>query len=289
MFGEAHAHLFMNGYDYRKAVETHKGHIEETVLRGYLEEYRKRGVTFIRDGGDDLGVSSFVKTIAPEYGIDYRTPAFAIHKNGCYGSIVGKGFDTVKEYESLVLEAKKRGAHFIKLMVSGIVDFSRYGVITSTPLTREEMREFFHIAHEKGMAVMVHANGAETVRNAAECGADSIEHGRYVDEEAIEAMAEYHTIWVPTVVTVRNLLGCGRFPDEIVKRLYEEDCRNLRLGKEKGAILGLGSDAGAYLVPHGKGIEDEYRTFQEIFGASEELDNFLRKGEEELRERFQRS
>ena len=108
MFGEAHAHLFMNGYDYRKAVETHKGHIEETVLRGYLEEYRKRGVTFIRDGGDDLGVSSFVKTIAPEYGIDYRTPAFAIHKNGCYGSIVGKGFDTVKEYESLVLEAKKR-------------------------------------------------------------------------------------------------------------------------------------------------------------------------------------
>ena len=61
MFGEAHAHLFMNGYDYRKAVETHKGHIEETVLRGYLEEYRKRGVTFIRDGGDDLGVSSFVK------------------------------------------------------------------------------------------------------------------------------------------------------------------------------------------------------------------------------------
>ena len=44
MFGEAHAHLFMNGYDYRKAVETHKGHIEETVLRGYLEEYRKRGV-----------------------------------------------------------------------------------------------------------------------------------------------------------------------------------------------------------------------------------------------------
>ena len=59
--------------------------------------------------------------------------------------------------------------------------------------------------------------------------------------------------------------------------------------KEKGVILGIGSDAGAYLVPHGKGIEDEYRTFQEIFGASEELDNFLRKGEEELRERFQRS
>lgn len=289
MFGEGHAHLFMNGYDYRKAVETHKGHIREDILRGYLEEYRKRGITFIRDGGDDLGVSSFVKNIAAEYGIDYRTPVFAIHKNGHYGSIVGKGFDTVKEYENLVREAKRQGADFIKLMVSGLVDFSKYGVITSTPLSRDEMKELFQFAHEEGMAVMVHANGAETVRNAAECGADSIEHGRYVDEEAIEAMAEAHTIWVPTVVTVRNLIGCGRFPDEIVRKIYETDCRNIRFGKEKGVILALGSDAGAYMVPHGKGLEDEYRTFQDIFGESEELNEYLGRGEKELRERFWRS
>lgn len=289
MFGEGHAHLFMNGYDYRKAVETHKGHIREDILRGYLEEYRKRGITFIRDGGDDLGVSSFVKNIAAEYGIDYRTPVFAIHKNGHYGSIVGKGFDTVKEYENLVREAKRQGADFIKLMVSGLVDFSKYGVITSTPLSRNEMKELFQFAHEEGMAVMVHANGAETVRNAAECGADSIEHGRYVDEEAIEAMAETHTIWVPTVVTVRNLIGCGRFPDEIVRKIYETDCRNIRFGKEKGVILALGSDAGAYMVPHGKGLEDEYRTFQDIFGESEELNEYLGRGEKELRERFWRS
>ena len=289
MFGEGHAHLFMNGYDYRKAVETHKGHIRENILRGYLEEYRKRGITFIRDGGDDRGVSSFVKNIAAEYGIDYRTPVFAIHKNGHYGSIVGKGFDTVKEYENLVREAKRQGADFIKLMVSGLVDFSKYGVITSTPLSRDEMKELFQFAHEEGMAVMVHANGAETVRNAAECGADSIEHGRYVDEEAIEAIAEAHTIWVPTVVTVRNLIGCGRFPDEIVRKIYETDCRNIRFGKEKGVILALGSDAGAYMVPHGKGLEDEYRTFQDIFGESEELNEYLGRGEKELRERFWRS
>ena len=289
MFGEGHAHLFMNGYDYWKAVEMHKGHIREDILRGYLEEYRKRGITFIRDGGDDLGVSSFVKNIAAEYGIDYRTPVFAIHKNGHYGSIVGKGFDTVKEYENLVREAKRQGADFIKLMVSGLVDFSKYGVITSTPLSRDEMKELFQFAHEEGMAVMVHANGAETVRNAAECGADSIEHGRYVDKEAIEAMAEAHTIWVPTVVTVRNLIGCGRFPDEIVRKIYETDCRNIRFGKEKGVTLALGSDAGAYMVPHGKGLEDEYRTFQDIFGESEELNEYLERGEKELRERFLRS
>lgn len=288
MFGECHAHLFMNGYNYREAVNLHKGHIDEKVIRGYLKEYQRRGVCFIRDGGDDLGVSAFVKTIAGEYGIDYRTPIFAIHKNGRYGSIVGKGFDTIKEYAALVKKAKEEGADFIKIMISGLVDFNQFGVITSTPLDREEIDEMIHIAHEEGLAVMAHANGAKTVRDAAECGVDSVEHGRYMDEEAIRAMAEHHTIWVPTVVTVKNLIGCGRYPDEAVKEIYQVDSENLRLGRRLGVTLALGSDAGAYLVPHGEGIEDEYRAFSEIFEASQELDDFLADGERKIRERFRR-
>ena len=43
------------------------------------------------------------------------------------------------------------------------------------------------------------------------------------------------------------------------------------------------------MVPHGKGLEDEYRTFQDIFGESEELNEYLDRGEKELRERFLRS
>ena len=174
MFGECHAHLFMNGYNYQEAVNLHKGHIQEGIIRGYLETYEKKGVSFLRDGGDDLGVTSWVKNIAGEYGIDYRSPVFAIHKNGHYGSIVGKGFDTMKEYARLTAQAKKEGADFIKIMISGLVDFSEFGVITSTPLTREEIQEMVHIAHEEGMAVMAHANGAEVIRNAAECGVDSV-------------------------------------------------------------------------------------------------------------------
>lgn len=288
-FGECHAHLFMNGYNYREALDLHRDHIEEAVIREYLKEYQKRGIRFIRDGGDDLGVSSFVKKIAWEYGIDYRTPVFAIHKNGCYGSIVGKGFDTMKGYEALVKEAKKRGADFIKIMVSGLVDFGEYGVITSKALTREEIQWMTDIAHGEGLAVMAHANGASIVRDAAECGVDSVEHGRYVDEDALGAMAEHHTIWVPTVATVSNLLGCGRYPDETVQAIYQADIQNIKRGKELGVQMALGSDAGAYMVPHGKGIEDEYRVFRNIFGDSQELKQYLREGEQEIQRRFQSS
>ena len=50
----------------------------------------------------------FWQKLVLEYGIDYRTPVFAIHKEGHYGSIVGKGFTNMKEYHELVLEADGR-------------------------------------------------------------------------------------------------------------------------------------------------------------------------------------
>ena len=171
----------MNGYDYRKAVETHKGHIEETVLRGYLEEYRKQGVTFIRDGGDDLGVSSFVKTIVPEYGIDYRTPAFAIHKNGCYGSIVGKA----RAVKLRVWCWKRSGSRFCQAYGFRHCGFFKDMELSHRRRLPGKMREFFHIAHERYSCYgSFNRAGRETPRNVERTASNT-----GVDEEAIEAMA----------------------------------------------------------------------------------------------------
>lgn len=95
-YGECHAHIIMDGINYRKAVDLHKNGPDDKVIRRNLEAYQKRGITFVRDGGDGLGVSRRAKELAPEYGIDYRTPVFAIHKEGYYGAIVGKSFDTME-------------------------------------------------------------------------------------------------------------------------------------------------------------------------------------------------
>lgn len=288
MYGECHAHFFMNGYDYKEAVASHKNQVQDHLIRTWFHAYRENGVTFIRDGGDCYGVSKRAKELACEYGIDYRTPVFAIHKNGHYGGIVGQGFDTMEEYHGLVRQAVGEGADFIKIMVSGIMDFRNPGVLTSMPLEEEEIREMIHIAHQEGNAVMVHANGRQAVLAAVLAGADSIEHGNYLDDECLEAMAKRRTVWVPTLSTIGNLRKSSRFDREKTEEIFERAKRQVQKGYQMGVCLALGSDAGAYQVPHGRGIWDEYDCFLKISGGSRQLEERLRQGEEKIRLRFRR-
>lgn len=289
MFGECHAHLIMDGLNYRRAVDLHRDAVREDVIRSKLELYRELGISFIRDGGDAAGVSRRAKELAGEYGIDYRTPVFAIHKNGHYGSIVGRGFCDLKEYHQLVLEAKAEGADFIKIMTTGLMDFDNHGNITGSPLEPEEVREMVHIAHQEGFAVMSHTNGDAAVRTAIEAGVDSVEHGNYMSEATLDLLAESPTVWVPTLVTVRNLLGCGRYENSVLVSIMESEERALRLAYKKGVKTALGSDAGAYMVPHGWGLMSEYRSFQEILGRDPGVDGWLQKGEQAIRKRFRKT
>lgn len=286
MFGECHMHIFMNGTDYRRAVMDQKEQKCEVVVRRNLDAYRRHGITFVRDGGDHYGASLLARQLAPEYGIDYRTPVFAIHKQGHYGGIVGHGFDNLVEYEALVREAVSQGADFIKIIVSGIMDFSRAGVITEDSLDSDEIREMIHIAHEEGMAVMAHVNGADAVRSAVLAGVDSLEHGNFMDRDCIQLLAASPVVYVPTVSTIYNLLGDNRFPEKEIRDLWGRQRDVIAACYEAGVRLALGSDAGAYCVLHGQGVKDEYRAFCLILGESPRLKMHLMEGEQHIRETF---
>ena len=288
MLGECHAHIFMNGTDYRKAVQTHKVQANEASVRSALEAYRKAGVTYVREGGDPYGASLLAGRLASEYGIEYRSPVFAIHKNGHYGKIVGRGFDTLKEYHQRVLEAASEGADFIKIMTTGLLDFNDDGKVTGTPVDEAEVREMVHIAHEEGFAVMSHTNGIYGTRAAIEAGVDSLEHGNYMDAETIAMLADSNTVWVPTLVTVRNLAGCGRYEDSVLTPIIHQAEVLVRLAYQKKVKVAPGSDAGAYMVPHGKGILQEWEAFRQILGDSGEVKEWLKTGEKEIRDRFKR-
>ena len=279
----------MNGKNYREAVALHKNGVQEQDIREKLKQYQDSGVTFVREGGDVLGVSSRAAQLAPEYGITYRSPVFAIHRNGHYGGIVGYGFDTMKEYHSLVKKAAGEGADFIKVMFSGIMDFAREGHLTEEPLDKGDIREMIHIAHEEGFAVMAHVNGAKAVLNAVEAGVDSVEHGNFVDEDCLQAMAESRAVWVPTYVTITNLIGSGRFDDASLLRLKEHQGEKIKRGWELGVKIALGSDAGAFCVPHGQGIWDEYRELGTLLGGGSELAGRFEAAEAEIRRRFARA
>lgn len=278
----------MNGEDYRRAKARYSKGVDRAEVEARLRAYAAAGIVFYRDGGDPYGAGRYAKRIAARLGVDVRTPVFAIHKIGHYGSIVGKGFDTIARYHALVLEAAVQGADFIKIMASGILDFDAEGAVTGEALERSLIREMIHIAHEEGFAVMVHVNGDRPALDCIEAGADSIEHGNFMEEETLCALAGSRTVWVPTIATLGNLIGDGRYPDRTLRSLYERQEAAIRRAGHLGAKIAAGSDAGAYRVPHVTGTMDEQRSLLRILGGTQEAERRLAGAEEEIRLRFQR-
>ena len=101
------------------------------------------------------------------------------------------------------------------------------------------------------MNVMAHCNGSLAAIAAAKAGVDSIEHGAYLNEEALWAMKEANAVWVPTLSTIGNLLGKGRYPDKSVEAILESALINVNAYHQIGGLVACGSDAGAWAVPHG--------------------------------------
>ena len=258
MKADCHMHMVLDGAYWKAAIARHSTAPDESFIHSILAHYQELGFTYLRDGGDRWGVGAKARELAPDYGITYRTPLAPICHRGHYGEFIGISYENLKEYADLVVNAKKNGADFIKIMISGLMDFDRAGVLTQPGLPPAEIAELIHIAHQEGMSVMAHANGAETVLAAAEAGVDSVEHGAYLNNEALAAMAEKGTVWVPTLSTVGNLKGKGRFPDRETAQILESALQNVEVFRNLGGILAAGTDAGAWAVPHGCGTEEAY-------------------------------
>lgn len=279
---DVHMHMILDGVDWKAAIHRHSQGVDEAFVHEVLAQYRQEGYTYLRDGGDRWGAGKRARELARDYGITYRTPLANLCKRGHYGAFIGKTYENFKEYAELVRQTRADGGDFIKIMISGLMDFDRYGALTEEGLLASEIRELVHIAHEEGFAVMAHANGARTVEAAAEAGVDSVEHGAYLDGDALAAMAEGGTVWVPTISTVANLKGKGRFEEAAVERIFESGAANIRAFAAMGGLIGCGSDAGAWAVTHGCGTEE--RLLQEILGAK--ATEILQKGNRKIIEKF---
>ena len=251
-------HMVLDGEYWKAAIARHSEAPDEAFLRKILARYQELGYTYLRDGGDRWGAGAKARELAGEYGITYRTPLAPICHRGHYGEFIGISYENMTEYADLVVKTRENGGDFIKIMISGLMDFDHYGVLTQPGLDPKEIRELIHIAHAEGFSVMAHANGAETVCAAAEAGVDSVEHGAYLNEEALCAMTEMGTVWVPTLSTVGNLKGKGRFPDRETAQILESALLNVEKYRNMGGILAAGTDAGAWAVPHGCQTEEAY-------------------------------
>ena len=262
---DCHMHMVLDGEDWRASIHRHDNGIREDWIRDILKIYQTLGFGYLRDGGDRWGIGAKARELAPEYGITYRTPLANLCTAGHYGAFIGEKYEKDRHFAQLVRQHRRDGADFIKIMISGLMDFDRFGVLSEEGLPAREIRELIHICHEEGFCVMVHGNGARTVEAAAAAGVDSVEHGAYLDRDALCAMAEMGTVWVPTLSTVGNLRGKGRFNETAVEKILESALVNVETFAGMGGLLAPGTDAGAWAVSHGS--LTEYALMEEILGS----------------------
>ena len=282
MLADCHIHMVLDGENWKEAIARHREAPDEIMIRETLRKYAALGFDYLRDGGDKWGVGRKAREMAREFGITYKTPCAPLCKAGHYGSFIGEKYDSIHTFRELVEKNKSQGADFIKLMISGLMDFDRFGVLTEPGEDPEDIRQVIRIAHAEGFSVMAHANGAETVIAACEAGVDSIEHGAYLNEEALCAMKEAGTVWVPTLSTIGNLRGKGRFREEAVEKILESAIENVRRFAAMGGLLAPGTDAGAWAVPHGS--LTEYALLRQALG--DRTDAILEKGIRAIKEKF---
>lgn len=282
MICDCHIHMVLDGRDWKSAIAGHAVCPDEGLIRSRLAQYQRDGYTYLRDGGDRWGAGKRARELAPEYGIRYRTPLSPICHAGHYGGFIGEKYENSQEFYALVKKMRAQGADFIKIMISGLMDFDRFGVLSEPGLPADEIRELIHIAHGEGFAVMAHANGARTVQAAAAAGVDSIEHGAYLDPDALHAMAGAGTVWVPTLSTIANLRGKGRFCEAAVSAIAASAEENLRQFAALGGLIACGSDAGAWAVSHG--CNTELSHLRRVLGQDAEA--ITNRGNRAIMEKF---
>jgi imidazolonepropionase-like amidohydrolase len=178
---------------------------------------------------------------------------------GGHGWQFGEQADGPHEVRKLARKQIREGADLIKLMATG-------GVMTagvepgSEQLTEEELRAGIEEAHKAGRRTATHAMGTRGILNAVRAGIDSVEHGVFLDEEAARLMHEKGVFLIPTISALHHIetgglkAGIPAYAVEKTLRLKSSHLASIRLARETGVRVAMGTDAGTPLNRHGANL-----------------------------------
>jgi imidazolonepropionase-like amidohydrolase len=165
---------------------------------------------------------------------------------------VGDGVaDGIAEVQHKVRQNIKYGADLIKICATGGV-LSRGDDPQASQYTLEEMQAIVADAHRLGRKVAAHAHGAQGILWASKAGVDSIEHGSYINDEAIAEMKKNGTYLVPTLYLEDWMIEKGSLPPIYHQKMVDVSAvakGNIKHAIQAGVKIALGTDAAVY--PHG--------------------------------------
>ena len=268
---DSHVHLVMSG---STDMSVRQNQLQSTyadrrqIIDHHLFQNLSCGVLAVRDGGDhhgdtlrykwDAGNKTKIVTIA--------SAGRAHHAPGRYGKLIGVPVDDGLRLAESAFRIDPRRDH-LKLVNSGLNSLTQFGVETPAQFEQRDLTETVTLAHAKGQPTMVHANGILPVKLAVEAGCDSIEHGFFMGKENMQRMVDRQVTWVPTAVTMKAyedyLKNQGHRSDpsfaEVSRRNLEHQLEQIRIAREMGVTVALGTDAGSPGVHHGKAVIEEFR------------------------------
>jgi len=277
-FIDCHVHLALDGVNSSLEKQRMNPQLLKDGLQDRLFSYLIHGIAAVRDGGDREGIGVACRDMVER--MELKGPLVmasgkALRKNGGYGSFLGPGL-APGEFAQIIKRYALEGINQVKVLVSGIVSFKEYGRVGSVQFDLKELSQIVQIAGDYGLKVMAHASSDEAVRLCIEAGVHSVEHGYFVSEESLMAMAEKGVALVPTVVPVavqNQLRPDGRYTKDqlVIEQTYRRQLRMIRRAQQLGVIIGVGTDAGAAGVQHGAGYWQELQLFREAGLTTEEI------------------
>lgn len=276
-FIDCHVHVMLEYSPVQNRLETPFSYTFYQAKQ-YLEKTLNAGITSVRDAhGADLGVKKAVEdrlicgpriqisvealTITGGIGDGYTNSGQPVELllSGYPGKPDGR-CDGVIEVRKKTREMLRAGAEVIKVFATGGV-LSTTDSPESSQFSVEELEVIVAEARErKGVNVMAHAHGAQGIKNAVIAGAHSIEHGVFIDDEAIELMVKQGTYLVPTLYASVSILelaeqtGMPKSAVEKTNEIIKVHRRNIAKAYQAGVKIAMGTDAG--VMAHGKNLRE---------------------------------
>ncbi|HCN59523.1 metal-dependent hydrolase family protein [Mammaliicoccus fleurettii] len=284
-------------YNFYKAID----HLKRTV---------DAGVTTVRDAlGADLGLKEAVNdgiVLGPRLQISINALTItgghgdSYTKSGIHLPLLQDGYpgmpsglcDGVIEVRKKAREMLRAGADVLKVHATGGVtsatdhpDYTQFSV--------EELKVIVEEAQfRNNRKVMAHAQGLQGVKQCIEAGIHSIEHGIYLDDEAVKLMKEKDMYLVPTLLAPLSViefaaeLGMSENSINKSKQIMQDHIESFKKAHQAGVKIAMGTDAGVFkhgtnlrelelMVEHGmtemEAIVSSTKTAAECLGYDEEL------------------